>query len=366
MINAFEQRRNRMYDLLNESGLNKAVIGNPKSVLYFTGIKITPYERFAALVLDAKNRTSLMILPSVDTNCMKGTVPEITYLDSEGPDKVIADAVGGEEAIAIEKGYFNIAIGEKFSKLGCKLFDVGENIAKMRMCKDETEIETIQRAAEIVDSTLEYVSKLVKPGMTEKELFMLMYEYITKFPGVVTDEFIILVLGGENTANIHAMPSDYAFKEGDIILLDFCAYYKHYWSDITRCLFLGNVGNKKLAEIYEIVLGANLAAIEKVKPGVKASEVDKAARDYITNAGYGEQFLHRTGHGLGIDIHEEPYISASNDITLTEGMVFTIEPGIYLPGIGGVRIEDNVLVTKDGHRILTKTSKKLEDHIIKY
>jgi len=95
------------------------------------------------------------------------------------------------------------------------------------MCKDETEIETIQRAAEIVDSTLEYVSKLVKPGMTETELFMLMYEYITKFPGVVTDEFIILVLGGENTANIHALPSDYAFKEGDIILLDFCAYYKH-------------------------------------------------------------------------------------------------------------------------------------------
>jgi len=366
MMNAFEQRRNKMYDLLNESGLKKAVIGNPKSVLYFTGIKITPYERFAALVLDAKNRTCSMILPSVDTNCMKGTVPEITYLDSEGPDKVIADAVGGEEAIAIEKGYFNIAIGEKFSRLGCRLFDVGETIAKMRMCKDETEIETIQRAAEIVDSTLEYVSKLVKPGMTEKELFMLMYEYITKFPGVVTDEFIILVLGGENTANIHALPSDYAFKEGDIILLDFCAYYKHYWSDITRCLFLGDVGHKKLAEIYEIVLGANLAAIEKVKPGVKASEVDKVARDYITNAGYGEQFLHRTVHGLGIDIHEEPYISASNDITLTECMVFTIEPVIYLPGIGGVRIEDDVLVTQDGHRILTKTSKKLEDHIISY
>ncbi|MDD2359966.1 MAG: aminopeptidase P family protein [Syntrophaceticus schinkii] len=364
-MDAYEQRRSKMYDLVNESGFSKAIIGDPNSIAYFTGIGITPYERFYAMVLDAKNRTSSMIIPSVDTNCMKGTLPEIVYLDSEGPDKVIADAVEGCEAIAIEKGYFNIAVGEKFQKLGCEMFDVGEAIAKLRMYKDELEIETIQTAAEIVDSTIEYLSKLVKPGMTEKELSLLMYEYMIKNPGVITDRFIILVLGGENSANIHAVPSDYAFKEGDIILLDFCAYYKNYWSDITRCLFLGEVGNDKLAEIYEIVLGANLAAIEKVKPGVKAWEVDKAARDYITNAGYGEQFLHRTGHGLGLDIHEEPFISASNDITLTEGMVFTIEPGIYLPGIGGVRIEDDVLVTKEGHRVLTKTSKKLEDHIIK-
>lgn len=296
-MDAYEQRRSKMYDLVNESGFSKAIIGDPNSIAYFTGIGITPYERFYAMVLDAKNRTSSMIIPSVDTNCMKGTLPEIVYLDSEGPDKVIADAVEGCEAIAIEKGYFNIAVGEKFQKLGCEMFDVGEAIAKLRMYKDELEIETIQTAAEIVDSTIEYLSKLVKPGMTEKELSLLMYEYMIKNPGVITDRFIILVLGGENSANIHAVPSDYAFKEGDIILLDFCAYYKNYWSDITRCLFLGEVGNDKLAEIYEIVLGANLAAIEKVKPGVKAWEVDKAARDYITNAGYGEQFLHRTGHG---------------------------------------------------------------------
>jgi Xaa-Pro aminopeptidase len=130
-MDAYEQRRSKMYDLVNESGFSKAIIGDPNSIAYFTGIGITPYERFYAMVLDAKNRTSSMIIPSVDTNCMKGTLPEIVYLDSEGPDKVIADAVEGCEAIAIEKGYFNIAVGEKFQKLGCEMFDVGEAIAKL-------------------------------------------------------------------------------------------------------------------------------------------------------------------------------------------------------------------------------------------
>lgn len=146
--------------------------------------------------------------------------------------------------------------------------------------------------------------------------------------------------------------------------MDFCAYYKHYWSDITRCFFVGKIGNPKLAEIYDIVLKANLAAIAKVKPGVKACEIDKAARDVITEAGYGELFLHRTGHGLGLSVHEEPYITAVNELVLEEGMTFTIEPGIYIEGVGGVRIEDDILVTKDGCRTLTSYSKKLEDQIV--
>ena len=189
--------------------------------------------------------------------------------------------------------------------------------------------------------------------MTESELNMMLLNYMSSYPGFSTEEIIILVQAADNSANPHGASGDYKFKEGDIILLDFCAYYNGYWSDITRCLFVGYVGHPKLKEIYEIVLQANLTAISKVKPGVKAKEIDKAARDYITEAGYGEFFLHRTGHGLGLSVHEEPYITSVNELVLEEGMTFTIEPGIYLEGIGGVRIEDDILVTKDGCRTFT-------------
>ena len=119
-----------------------------------------------------------------------------------------------------------------------------------------------------------------------------------------------------------------------------------------------------MSKIYNIAKEANLAAIAKVKPGVAAKEIDLAARDYITKAGYGELFLHRTGHGLGLSVHEEPYITPVNDLILEEGMTFTIEPGIYIEGVGGVRVEDDILVTKDGCRVLTKTSKELKDNIL--
>ena len=223
----------------------------------------------------------------------------------------------------------------------------------------------MQFAAKIVDEAIAYVSDKIKPGMTEKELNMMLYSYMAGYPGFITDEFIILVLAAANSANPHGASGDYAFQEGDIVLMDFCAYYNYYWSDITRCLFVGKVGNPKLAEIYDIVLKANLTAIAAVKPGVKAKDIDKAARDVITEAGYGELFLHRTGHGLGLSVHEEPYITSVNELVLEEGMTFTIEPGIYIEGVGGVRIEDDILVTKDGCRILTSRSKRLEDQIVK-
>ena len=255
-------------------------------------------------------------------------------------------------------------IGDIFQTLDCEIEDIGDCISRLRMYKDEKEIETMQIAANIVDEAIEYVYGKIKPGMTESELNMMLLNYMSSYPGFSTEEIIILVQAADNSANPHGASGDYKFKEGDIILLDFCAYYNGYWSDITRCLFVGYVGHPKLKEIYEIVLQANLTAISKVKPGVKAKEIDKAARDYITEAGYGEFFLHRTGHGLGLSVHEEPYITSVNELVLEEGMTFTIEPGIYLEGIGGVRIEDDILVTKDGCRTFTSRTKKLEDNII--
>ncbi len=364
-MKALRIRRQQLYKLLREQGFNKAIIGDPMSINYLTGIHIVPYERYYGLVVDAQAETLTMVNPSVDTGCMKDMAPEVTYQDSDGPAEEIKRVVGDCQRLAVETKYFSMFIGNIFDDLGCEIADIGDCIAKLRMYKDENEIQTMQYAANIVDEAIAYVSGKIKPGMTEKELQMMLYSYMSTYDGFITDEFIILVLAAANSANPHGVSSDYAFQDGDIVLMDFCAYYKYYWSDITRCVFVGSVGNPKLAEVYSIVLQANLAAIAAVKPGVAAKEIDKAARDVITTAGYGELFLHRTGHGLGLSVHEEPYITSVNDLVLEEGMTFTIEPGIYIEGVGGVRIEDDILVTKDGCRILTATSKKLEDHILK-
>lgn len=363
-MDLIRERQLNACKLLRENGFDKAVVGDPMSVDYLTGIHITPYERFYALVIDAKEETFVMMVPSVDTECMKGVVPEKTYIDDDGPAALIRETIGECGTLAVEKKYFNMMIGDIFTSLPCEVKDIGNSINKLRMYKDAKEIEAMQTAADIVDKAVDYVYGKIKPGMTEAELNMMLLTYMAQFPGFSTDEIIILVQAADNSANPHGASGDYAFKEGDIVLMDFCAYYKGYWSDITRCLFVGHVGHPKLEEIYNIVLEANLRAIAKVKPGVMAKEIDKAARDYITEKGYGEYFLHRTGHGLGLSVHEEPYITGVNEIVLEEGMTFTIEPGIYLQGIGGVRLEDDILVTADGCVTLTHRSKKLEDSII--
>lgn len=359
-----EKRREILCAILRQEGIHKAIIGDPISIYYLTGIHIVPYERFYGLVVDGVNEEFIMINPALDAGCMKGIIPEITYLDSDGPLEGIKKAVSDCRKLAIETRYFSMATGALFDSLNCEITDIGDCIAKLRMCKSEEEIKELQFAAKIVDEAIAYVSDRIRIGMTEKELNMMLYTYMASYPGFIADEFIILVLAGANSANPHGISGDYAFKKGDIILMDFCAYYKYYWSDITRCLFLGDVGEPKLREIYDVVIEANQAAIETVKPGIMAKMVDKAARDVIVKAGYGDLFTHRTGHGLGLSVHEEPYITSVNDLVLEEGMTFTIEPGIYIKGLGGVRIEDDILVTKDGCRVLTSTSKKLEDHII--
>lgn len=364
-MDAYKIRQARAYESLRSAGIEKALIGDPLSMIYLTGIHIIPYERFYGMVVDAQAETITMVNPSVDTGCMKGTMTEVTYLDTDGPAGAIASVVGKSKNLAVEIKYYSMYIGNILYSLGTEIIDIGDALNVLRMHKDEKELEYMQTAADIVDKAVAYVSDKIHVGMTENQLNKMLFDYMCTYEGFNTDEVIILVLAAENSANCHGHSTDYAFKEGDIILMDFCAYYNRYWSDITRCLFLGHVGNPKLAEIYEIVKGANLAAIATVKPGVPAKEVDKAARDYITERGYGEYFIHRTGHGLGLSVHEEPYITGVNELILREGMTFTIEPGIYLAGVGGVRIEDDMLVTKDGAITLTHCSKELADHIIK-
>ena len=365
-MNALKERQKKLFQLLKQDGFDKVILGDPMSIYYLTGISIAPYERFYGLVVDPANEYMEMIIPTVSKGCMENVVPEITYLDEDGPSAAIAYAIANCKKVGTEKKYFSMHIGEIFQKTGCEIINVENYLTRLRMYKDKEEISHLQRAADIADNAIQYVSTKIRPGMTENELKMMLLTYMSTYPDYCMDGFIILVLAAGNSANPHGVSGNYVFKDGDIILMDFGAYCNGYWSDITRCLFLGHVGSPELEKIYHIVHQANLAALAKVKPGVAAKDIDTAARTVIEEAGYGELFLHRTGHGLGLSVHEEPYITSTNDLILEEGMVFTIEPGIYIAGIGGVRIEDDVLVTKDGYRTFTNWSKKLEDNIVKY
>jgi Xaa-Pro dipeptidase len=363
--NIYSKRREKMYDYLSAAGFDKALVGEPLTIYYLSGVMLHPYERFMGLVLDAAARRTDAIVPGVDRGGMSDAgIDENVYDDSEGPSKYIKKLLSRGGRVGIEKHYYSIKIGELLSSLGLEMEDVGAVVAQARLRKDEYEIKQLRAAAVCSDKALAAVRGMIKPGVTEMEISLALLCEMARTPDFKPDPYIIQVLTGPRSANPHGISSGVKIAERDVITLDFCGYLNFYWSDYTRTMFVGSVDDE-FRKIYGIVLEAQLAAIAASRPGVPASEVDRAARDVITKAGYGEQFIHRTGHGLGLNIHESPYITSANKDTLLEnGMVFTIEPGIYLRGKGGVRIEDDILVVPGGCEVLNSYSKRIEDMII--
>ena len=230
-------------------------------------------------------------------------------------------------------------------------------LSELRLIKDENEKLKIQKAQEISEEAMLKTLEKLHKGMTERE-FALELEYEMKKLGASEVSFDLITISGKKTSMPHGEPDESVIENNSFFTMDIGAVYDGYHSDMTRTVAIGEV-NQKMCDIYSIVLEAQLTALEMVKAGVKCSDIDKAARDIITEAGYGDYFRHSTGHGVGIEIHENPGVSPSCDTVLEEGMVITIEPGIYLPGEFGVRIEDMVLVTKDGYHNFAKLPKEL-------
>lgn len=231
-------------------------------------------------------------------------------------------------------------------------------MSNVRMIKSAVEIKKIKKAAKIGDKVFATILKKIKPKMTEKALERIIINSMLKY-GADDASFNSIVASGERSSLPHGRASDKIINQNEIITCDFGVMYQGFCSDMTRTFVLGEILSKQLEEIYNIVLTAQTLAIQAIKPNIVASSLDKICRDYITNKGYGQYFSHSTGHGLGIEVHEAPYINATSDVVLCPGMVITIEPGIYLPKLGGVRIEDDILVTSDGYEILTNAPKKL-------
>jgi Xaa-Pro aminopeptidase len=240
---------------------------------------------------------------------------------------------------------------------GPELIPVENLIAKFRMIKSADEVAAIRKAARIADDAFAHISGMIRPGMTEREI-ALEIDCFVRRNGAEEVAFETLVAEGERSALPHAKPTDRQIREQEFVVLDFGARVDGYHSDITRTLLFG-APDERRQRVYDIVLEAQRRAIAAIKPGLQGSQVDAVARDYIAEQGYGEYFGHGLGHGLGLEIHDGRILTKKSEIVLRPGMIMTVEPGIYIPGWGGVRIEDDVLVTQRGSEVLTHSPRSL-------
>ncbi|HJV17747.1 MAG TPA: aminopeptidase P family protein, partial [Bacillales bacterium] len=274
--------------------------------------------------------------------------------------KAISRRIKNVSKVAIEKEHMIVERYEAISQLfpNITFISAEEKLRQLRMIKDAKELKTIEEACALADYAVEVGVSEIKEGKTELEILSAI-EFALKKKGVTEMSFLTMVLTGANAANPHGTPGLNKIQKGDFVLFDLGVVVDRYCSDITRTVAYGDI-NDKQKEIYDTVLKAQLAAVEASKPGATAADVDLTARRIISDAGYGEFFPHRLGHGLGISVHEFPSMTETNHLIIEEGMVYTIEPGIYVPDVAGVRIEDDVFITADGAKVLTKFPKELQ------
>lgn len=273
---------------------------------------------------------------------------------------VVADLVEEKELINLAFEEATVSFKEYVQLemiLEVDLIPVSGMIEELREIKDDSEIEIIQKACEIADQAFSHILTYIKPGMTEIQVANEL-DFHMRSLGASSVSFETIVASGLRSAMPHGVASEKVIEQGDFITIDFGCYYQGYVSDMTRTISLGEP-SEKLKEIYQIVKEAQQKVLDIAKPGMTGAELDAVARDFITSKGYGEVFGHSTGHGIGLEIHEGPNVSTMAEKVFVSGNVITNEPGIYLPGIGGVRIEDDMLVTDNGIKRLTHSEKEL-------
>jgi Xaa-Pro aminopeptidase len=291
-----------------------------------------------------------------------GLVDFITYSDKEGYgagfEQVAAAVSSGASRCAVEYLHMRVLELRALEAVAPQALFVSldEHIAALRICKDESELNAMRKAIAITERALHELVTGSLIGATERQIAGRLERGL--IGGGADAVGFIIVVTGPNSADPHAEPSDRPLQDGDLLTIDCGAVKDGYFADITRTFVAGHP-NERISEIYEVVQRANAAGRAAVRPGMQAQQVDQAARDVIRDAGYGDQFFHRTGHGLGLEVHEPPYVVEGNEQLLEPGMVFTIEPGIYVSGLGGVRIEDNVVVTPEGVECLTSFPREL-------
>jgi len=354
----------QLQSFLKENQYDAAFITTPDNVFYFSNFKSNPHERLLGVMV-FQEAEPFLVCPKMEAPdaVNSGWSKEIIgHLDTDNPWTMIAQAIESRNisisTLAIEKSHLTVERLENLQEIypDTKFVRVDDKINDMRVIKDDTEIEKMRKAAGLADYAIEVGCKEIAEGKTEMEILTAI-ENAIQAKGCKMS-FETMVLSGPKTASPHGTPGDRKIQKGDMILFDLGVIYDGYCSDITRTVAFGEPSEAQ-KEIYHTVRQANENAIAAVKPGVRAMDLDNIARDTITEAGYGEYFTHRLGHGLGISVHEFPSVTGTNEMELKPGMVFTIEPGVYKADVTGVRIEDDVVVTENSVEVLTKFTKEL-------
>jgi Xaa-Pro aminopeptidase len=356
---SYENRIDRARTALIEEGLDGMLLSVGADLPYFTGYEAMQTERLTMLVLPAEGEATLLV-PELEAPRIErhGDLFEVrAWAESENPVGLVAEQVNGWSAALIgDHTWATFVIGLQDEQPGLHLGRASQVTSLLRMRKDSTEAEALRSAAQATDRVVARLREMTFSELTERELSRQIAE-MTIEEGHEIAEFGI-VASGPNGASPHHESGERVMRPGDGVVIDFGGRFDGYHSDTTRTFVIGE-GPDGFTEAFEVLLAAQKAACAAVRPGVTAESVDAAARSVIADAGYGEFFIHRTGHGIGLEVHEHPYIIEGNQQVLEPGMAFSIEPGIYIPDRFGMRIEDIVLVTDGGVARLNQSPRTL-------
>jgi Xaa-Pro dipeptidase len=360
-------RFERLNASLQTSSLDAVILNPGPTLTHLTGLRFHLMERPVVLMF-AKDQDPAIVLPELELQKVASLPYRLqVFAYPENPADWDHAFRRAAQALALDGKRIGVELRQmrllefRHVKAGAPeadFPDASDVLSRLRLRKDESEIAAMRRAVKIAQDALEATIPLIRIGMTEKELSAELVVQLLRQGSEPEMPFAPIVSGGPNAANPHASPGDRPLQTGDLLVVDWGATCDGYISDLTRTFAAGEV-DEEYRKIHRIVQEANAAGRAAAKPGVPCANVDQAARAVIENSGYGVYFTHRTGHGIGMEGHEEPYMRGDNMQLLEPGMAFTVEPGIYLPGRNGVRIEDNVVITETGADVLSDLPREM-------
>lgn len=346
---------NQLIQSLDEESLDALLITNPINRRY-----ITDFTGTAGIAIVSKKGavfvTDFRYIEQATEQAKDFTIVEHTKAIEIEINKQLKKL--NVKKLGFEKNTVTYAEFERYQELlNVDLIPVNNLVEKLRLIKSNDELKILKQAGQIVDEAYEHILPFIKPGVREIEIANEL-EFFMRQQGATSSSFDIIVASGSRSALPHGVASEKEIQNGELVTMDYGALYNGYCSDITRTVAVGDI-SEELRSIYKTVLAAQMKGVENIKPDMTGKEADAITRDYIDENGYGEYFGHSTGHGLGLEVHEEPRLSSSSQTILKPGMVVTVEPGIYIPNVGGCRIEDDIVITKSGNERLTFANKDL-------